>query len=253
VDSRLADVPGFGRCGSCPYNVSAPAELCYACARASIENLADVRSRCKVCDRPFEVAGEGCHNPLCSSPDRRFEWNFAVAMRSGALQSALNRYKYGSHRGWATVFGRVIAGFIQEHAATFEEFDLIVASPTFTGEGGRAFDHTRLVLQRAAAYDIAPEIRMVFDVTGEPLVSKRRPTTSMVGRSFLERRRIAQTELRDALEVLDAAAVGGRRILVYDDVFTDGLTLNEVGRALRGAGATGVCGLSLCRQPYRGR
>jgi hypothetical protein len=29
----------------------------------------------------------------------------------------------------------------------------------------------------------------------------------MVGRSFLERRRIAQTELRDALEVLDAAAV----------------------------------------------
>ena len=41
-------------------------------------------------------------------------------------------------------------------------------------------------------------------------------------------------------------------VLVYDDVFTDGLTLNEVARALRRVGANAVCGVTLCRQPYRG-
>jgi predicted amidophosphoribosyltransferase len=35
-------------------------------------------------------------------------------------------------------------------------------------------------------------------------------------------------------------------------VFTDGLTLNEVARALRRAGAAAVCGVTLCRQPFGG-
>lgn len=39
--------------------------------------------------------------------------------------------------------------------------------------------------------------------------------------------------------------------LVYDDVFTDGLTLREIARKLRDAGATRVCGVTLCRQEYR--
>jgi predicted amidophosphoribosyltransferase len=43
------------------------------------------------------------------------------------------------------------------------------------------------------------------------------------------------------------------RILVYDDVFTTGLTLNEVARALRvEGGASAVCGVSLARAVYRG-
>jgi hypothetical protein len=34
-------------------------------------------------------------------------------------------------------------------------------------------------------------------------------------------------------------------VLIYDDVFTDGLTLNEVARANRRAGTTEVCGVVL--------
>ena len=49
------------------------------------------------------------------------------------------------------------------------------------------------------------------------------------------------------------ARTASRSILVYDDVFTDGTTLNEVARALRGqAAASEVCGVTLCRQPWRG-
>jgi len=40
---------------------------------------------------------------------------------------------------------------------------------------------------------------------------------------------------------------------VYDHVYTDGRTLDEVARALRGQGHAGaVCGVTLCRQPWRG-
>ena len=71
-------------------------------------------------------------------------------------------------------------------------------------------------------------------------------------KGFKERRTVAQGELRQALTVVEPSRTTGKRILVYDDVFTDGLTLNEVARALRmNGGANAVSGVSLCRQPFR--
>jgi predicted amidophosphoribosyltransferase len=74
----------------------------------------------------------------------------------------------------------------------------------------------------------------------------------MVGNGYQERRRIAEGPLRDALRVTRGQTIRGKRVLVYDDLFTDGLTLNEVARVLRIAGAAEVCGVTLCRQPYGG-
>ena len=75
----------------------------------------------------------------------------------------------------------------------------------------------------------------------------------MVGRSWQERRRIAEQEIRPALSVPEARVTAGKAIVVYDDVFTDGFTLQEVARCLRvGGGAREVCGVTLARQPFRG-
>jgi predicted amidophosphoribosyltransferase len=49
-----------------------------------------------------------------------------------------------------------------------------------------------------------------------------------------------------------AAMVRDMRILVYDDVYTEGLTLREVARSLRDAGVREVSEIVLARQPYRG-
>jgi hypothetical protein len=133
VDERLEEVPGFGECQHCPFNTSGPAELCYACARQTMEPLADVR--CMVCDRPFSGEDTTCRNPLCNRSSRSFHWNYAIAMRSGQLERAINRYKYRDRRGWALVFGRVLSGFLEEEAEVFRRFDVITASPTYTARG----------------------------------------------------------------------------------------------------------------------
>ena len=202
-----------------------------------------------VCDRPYAPDETTCGNPLCNRSDRWFSWNFAISMRTGQLKAAINRYKYDERWGWALIFGRVVAGFLEEQGGLFREFDVITASPTYVGPDGRSFDHTRMVLERAAA-EVPPGTVWPFDITGQPLIVKTGPTPPMVGNGYQERRRIAEGPLRDALGV--TRDVRGQRALVYDDVFTDGLTLNEAGRALRLAGATEVCGVTLCRQPYGG-
>ncbi|HZV49566.1 MAG TPA: hypothetical protein VFD49_07340 [Candidatus Dormibacteraeota bacterium] len=129
----------------------------------------------------------------------------------------------------------MLAGFLEQEAGTFRQFDLIVASPTYVGPGGRTFDHTRLVLERAAT-EVMPGRPWSFDVGGEPAVVKTAPNRPLRGRTWQERRAIARDEIRPALSVPNPDRTAGRSILVYDDVFTDGITFDEVARALRTQG-----------------
>lgn len=251
ADPRLANAPGFGLCRKCPYRETAPASLCFACARQTFEGLAP--KRCTVCDLQFEAGETACRNPTCARSDRKFGWNYAVAMRSGVLEEAINDYKYRGVRAWATIFGRVLAGFLEEQARTFRQFHIITASPTFVGDGGRPFNHTRVVLE-AAARELSAGSGWPFDLTGDPVIVKTKPTEALVGKPYKQRRTYAETELRAALAVPAPGRTVGKNVLVYDDVFTDGLTLNEVARALRDQGAAKiVCGVTLCRQPWRRR
>jgi len=250
VDELLKQVPGFGQCGRCLFNTSGSAELCFACARRTMKPLA--KRRCPVCDRPYAAEESMCGNPLCNRDDRWFSWNVAISMRTGELKTAINRYKYDEKWGWSLIFGRVVAGFLEEQATLFRQFDVITASPTYIGPEGRSFDHTRRVLTQAAT-EVPQGTVWPFDIAGDPAIVKTRPTPPMVGHGYQDRRCIAEGPLRDALQVPHFEDVRGKPVLVYDDVFTDGLTLNEVARALRLAGATMVCGVTLCRQPYQGQ
>ena len=208
-------------------------------------------SDCGVCGRRLEAGSARCRNPLCASASRWFRWSVAVAERSGLLEEALNAYKYRGDRSRAQVFGTMLAGFLAQRRRLVDGFDLVVASPTFVGAGGRDFDHVRLILTEAAGRAV-PDDAARFDLGEPPAVVKTGPTPRFAGRGHAERRRLAVECLRPLLRVPDPRRTAGRRILVFDDVFTDGRTLDEVARALRlQGGAREVCGVALCRQPWR--
>lgn len=169
-------------------------------------------------------------------------------MRTSALKTAINRFKYQEGKGWASIFGRVVVGYLDEHSSRFRATDLIVASPTYTGEGARrSWDHTGEIL-RAAAVESGG--RWPFDLAEPPTIIKLAETQQLVGVDAATRRRLATEELRPALSVTDPSRVDGKRIVVLDDVFTRGTTLNEVARALKRAGASEVIGLVLARSPW---
>jgi predicted amidophosphoribosyltransferase len=239
---------GFGRCGKCAYIKTGTPAICFTCARRSIEALQ--KERCLTCDLSLKPGETKCRNPLCNFDDRFFQWNYAAAMRSGVLEQAISLYKYGDQRGWAQIFARVLVGFLNDERSVFEGFGLIVASPTFMGTDGRAWDHTGMVIAEA---DALAEGAWPFDTAESPVIIKTAATERLAkAKNWHERRAIAQGPLRAALRIPDPSKTRGKRILVYDDIFTDGQTLNEVARCLRLAGgATEVCGVTLARQPWK--
>jgi predicted amidophosphoribosyltransferase len=132
----------------------------------------------------------------------------------------------------------------------FHDFNRILASPTFVTRD--RFDHTRLVIETAAK-EAPPASAWPFELDAEPTIVKTKETPQLSRIIGLGNRiSVAEDKLRKALVVKHPERVRGKQVLVYDDTFTDGCTLNEVARALQLAGTKRVCGITLCRQPWKG-
>ena len=80
------------------------------------------------------------------------------------------------------------------------------------------------------------------------LIAKSGPTGRFLGISAQARREIAEGELRELLSVPEPERVAGRRILVMDDIYSEGYSLREMARVLLDAGATEVAGLVFARR-----
>jgi predicted amidophosphoribosyltransferase len=205
---------------------------------------------CPVCglDLSWPDAGGMCPNRWCRRADRSFSVVFSLAVHHGALRHALLRYKYREERWWGKHFARMLAGYLHSNATWFEEFDLLAAVPAYAGPGARRrWDPVRQIVEHAgpllgAAWHVEPD-----------LVVKTSETPAMQGLDWAARQAAATGPLREALSVPDSSVVAGARIVVFDDVMTEGSTLREVARSLRLAGAAEVAGLVLARRVWSER
>jgi predicted amidophosphoribosyltransferase len=239
--------PGFPRCARCPYVRTGPARICVSCARQTFEDIG--ANACPICSQTLEADGT-CPNWLCTDPRRRISRIHAIAYQSGPLRRVINHYKYEGAQAWALIFGRLVLGWLEQHA-TRNPPDLIVANPTYTGPGGRDFAHAETVLKVAAREDALR--RWPFDVADSPAVIKTHATAQSASATARAKREAAR-DLRSALSVTDPSRTAGRRILVYDDICTTASQLDAVADCLLTDGrAAKVEGLVLARAPWRRR
>jgi hypothetical protein len=162
------------------------------------------------------------------------------------LEQAIWASKEGRY-GWGIIFARIVLGYLYTHPEVVRGLDAIIPMPTFVVPGVDVrMDHTRWVIRQAEEQD-ETGLPFVYD---PPLIVKTRVTQRMRAAAGVSGRQAAAAELLNALVVPDLSRVEGRHIMVYDDVFTGGNTLNAVARKLKWARAAGVYGLTLARQPW---
>jgi predicted amidophosphoribosyltransferase len=242
---RLRPSPaGLDACETCVYRTSGTPAICFACCRGGAPEPG--HDGCPVCGQRLD---DGCcPNTVCRYGDRFFSRIYTVSERPEEMFGAIYRYKYGDdrswadNRSWAEVLGRVLVGYLEEHREEMERFDVITTGAIYVGPRAiRLWDYLRLVLEAAdragPGWPFAPG-----------LIAKSGPTGRFLGISVAARREIAEGELRSALSVPDPARVAGRRVLVFDDVYSEGFSLREMARALLDAGAAEVAGLVFTRR-----
>jgi predicted amidophosphoribosyltransferase len=236
---------GFGECGSCAYASTGPAAICSPCAQESFQPVAT--DSCPVCDQRLPAGDSTCSNFLCRSDSRSFERSYAVAMKTGPLETAIYRWKFNNRWAWGIIFARVLLGFLYERRALLSANAIIVPSPTFLPPGADEHsDYAGFVIRQAIAQD---DRGLPFQC--EPRVIVKTAETRKLKELGMRARRDEAAALQAALHVPQPSLITGRDVWVYDAVATALSVVPVVKTVLRDAGAARVFGLTLARQPWK--
>jgi ComF family protein len=197
---------------------------------------------CGVCGRPFlDTSGDDhlCGKCLTRRPHfvRARAWACYPTEDGGdhPLREVVQRFKYGRKVSLGRPLGRLMAVDCREW---FREIalDLIVPVPLHWKRlRWRGFNQS-VILGR--------EVGKLWNLPVDPfVVSRLRETPPQTQLSEEERRR----NMRRAFTLNPAKSVEGKAVLLIDDVYTSGATVNECARALKRGGAREVCVLTLAR------
>lgn len=237
---------GLARLGRALLGLAFPAQ-CAACGQAVAEGdtfCPECRARvelingpvCRCCGRPLaEEAGEGlCRQ--CAARPPAYDQARSLALHRGPLARVVREFKYRRRY----VRGAALAGFWARRAPVdwLAGVELLVPVPL----------HPRRLLWRGfnQALVLARPLARCLGLRVEPgLLRRRRHTRPQVGLDAAQRR--ANVEGAFSLGRSAAARVAGRRVLLVDDVFTTGATVEECARVLREAGAARVMVHTLAR------
>lgn len=202
--------------------------------------------KCVFCKKLLHKGEDGIcarcqeHLPWCVGPEAEQSMEFISLCASplwyqDEVRESFHRYKFKGSRGYAQVYGRLMAQCVRDHLAG--RYDLITWVPlSEQRRKSRGYDQAML-LAEAAALELG-------DVAAETL-TKVRDTGAQSGLGKDDSARRAN--VLGAYRPTDPELIAGQRVLLIDDVITTGSTLSECARTLRTAGAADVVCVTLAR------
>lgn len=202
--------------------------------------------KCVFCKKLLHKGEDGIcarcqeHLPWCVGPEAEQSMEFISLCASplwyqDEVRESFHRYKFKGSRGYAKVYGRLMAQCVRDHLAG--RYDLITWVPlSEQRRKSRGYDQAML-LAEAAALELG-------DVAAETL-TKVRDTGAQSGLGKDDSARRAN--VLGAYRPTDPELIAGQRVLLIDDVVTTGSTLSECARTLRTAGAADVVCVTLAR------
>lgn len=202
----------------------------FVCQKCFLTLSPIAEPRCKKCGRPVNEEQEFCLD--CSREKRSFREGRGIFLYTESMQKTILLYKYGGRREYARFLGEAMISYGRAEMKRWK-IDLIVPIPLHKKKlRQRGFNQTELLANLMSE-------RLGVDTDREILI-KVIPTRSQKKLDEKERRR----NLKEAFEV--RKNVRNLRILLIDDVYTTGSTIDAAASCLVQAGASEVFFLTLC-------
>ena len=220
-------------CGENRGDEKTSAGVCFSCF-SQIRKTA--HPRCPRCGVGFTSDSGDDH--LCSdclAGDGYFTKARALAHYEGIMPGIISRYKYQGESRLAKPLGDLLAGY-EEPDFSFRDYLLLVPVPLHSRRLRRRGFNQALLLARR----ISRRYSLPLDFTA---LRRIRATTPQTELSASERRK----NIRGAFAVFQEQVVTEKAILLIDDVFTTGATVEECAKVLLKAGANRVDVLTLAR------
>ncbi|HSZ74068.1 MAG TPA: ComF family protein [Rhizomicrobium sp.] len=222
------------RCISCRNAVATAGALCAPCW----DEISFIEGpMCSACGMPFEIdPGEGTLCAACLAYPPAFDRARAVMRYDEASRGLILALKWADRLDLAPGFARWLN---RSGRALIDECDVIVPVPLHRFRlWQRRYNQSAL---------LAKGIARLNNKTFDALSLTRTRHTPSQGEMTSAKARRRNVKGAFAVKPSRAGRLAGKSVLLVDDVFTTGATLNACAKALKAAGATHISVLALAR------
>lgn len=206
------------------------------CRECTQSILFITQSRCPVCGIIFPDSPASDH--VCGEClEVRPHYSFARAalVYEGIIHDAIHRFKYGRN----LTCGRVLADLLADFDfpdMDWSVFDLILPVPLHIRRLRERGFNQSLILARALGKKHGVDVDF-------SLLKRRKLTLTQTGLDKKER----EKNIKGAFVVSHPERLRGKNIILVDDVYTTGATINECAKTLKKAGSAQVAVITLAR------
>jgi ComF family protein len=220
-------------CAACGADTDSGAHLCAGCAGVAKKITAPF---CQRCSEPFAGAIDGaftCGN--CADRTLHFDCAVARYLSRGVVRDFVHRFKYDRHFHLRHPLTDWLAEALDDDRIRAKPIDALVPVPLHSvGYREREFNQADVLAALLAARTGTPLLRALERI---------RYTTTQTRLDRHER----MENLRNAFRVRHTRAVQNSHLVLVDDIFTTGSTVDECARVLRAAGAASVRVVTVAR------
>ena len=202
-------------------------EICVSCRR-KIEFIQE--PRCKKCGKPvFREEKEYCYD--CEQNIWFFEEGRNLWVHKPPVSDAIYRFKYHNMKCYGKVFGKEMAVRFASYIKS-RKIDVIVPVPLHKKrKRNRGYNQSELL-----AKEISERVNIPCDSDGLIRLKKTNPQKILGHRG-------RRANIKDAFRT--TKSFENKNILLIDDIYTTGNTLNEAAKKLKYAGAQNVYFLTI--------
>ncbi|PKM52688.1 MAG: amidophosphoribosyltransferase [Firmicutes bacterium HGW-Firmicutes-7] len=181
---------------------------------------------CKRCGKPLECHRlDFCYD--CSKKNHYFHEGRGMWVYEDAVKNAIHKYKYSNRKGYGKSFAQELYQFYIENITW--DIDCITSVPLHPDKlNERSFNQAALI-----ADILGRRLDIVVD---NCLLYRTKNTEPQKDLSDLER----ILNVKDAFSICDSSSCTGKNILIVDDIYTTGSTINECAKELKNHGAQNV-------------
>lgn len=194
---------------------------------------------CNRCGVPADISYDYPHESFECGPCRRGNFVFDQARSLGVYDSVLKQlirnFKYGKRSGAIREVDSLLDEYFSRAGDTYRGFGVVPVPLHVRKLKERGFDQAYLIAQSTA--------RRLGLPLWDRVLTRVRETEPQARKDKGHRRE----NVRGAFRMDRAREAAGRDILLVDDVFTTGSTVNEIAKVLKKAGAGRVHVFTLAR------
>lgn len=189
---------------------------------------------CSKCSKPIDYVSSINLCPECNTHKRYFELSKSPFLYEGEIKKAIYKYKYYNKHYYYKFFGNILINFMKEN--NYLNFDYIVSVPLHSSKMRiRGYNQSELI----AKY-LSKELNIpYFDA-----LKRTRKTIKQSTQSKEERRK----NLENAFSIKNSPIeLIHKTVLLVDDIYTTGSTVNECSKVLINYGIKKVYVITIAR------